>query len=76
MALDQNTDEKNMERKHRLHMDFLRAVKEQYGRNTDTKCLLKREWKTIPPPRYGYNKVRNTFEIPFQTEEYKDWVRI
>lgn len=38
--------------------------------------LLELESKFDEPPKWLYNHLRNLFHVPFQTETYKEWVRI
>lgn len=36
--------------------------------------LLERESQNKRPPKWRYNNYRATFDIPFESEQYKQWV--
>lgn len=38
--------------------------------------LLNKESRKERPPHQGFNKSRGKFDIPFETEQYKKWVKI
>lgn len=37
--------------------------------------LLEKEYNNDEPPKRMWNAERNTFDIPFRAEKYKQWVR-
>lgn len=39
-----------------------------------TEYLLKRESQNEKPPLSGFKHIRGLFEVPFETETYRNWV--
>lgn len=73
----------NFYREQNLKCDMFKSENEFFinGRELERQLavkykLLVKESKKERPPNQGFNKLRGKFDIPFETEQYKEWVKI
>lgn len=68
-------DGKHANRFHRMFLEESRLYHDEIKNMQIKHNLLLRESQHKEPPKFAYNDDRGFFDIPFQTEAYRQWVR-